>query len=497
MIATGSPGGWTEEGRTVKRWKLSDLFLPAVWMALVAWRPFVLGFYHDDWSTIADFARHGAPFSAARFNAVLAVFAPRPIYALFMVIVSSLLTANPFMWQCVCALLTLAVAHAIRRFVDVFTPTYKTPGLIAGVCWLALPTALGSTVWPTTSGSLLAVFTFLVSARILLRSQAFEPGKYWPALVLYAISILTYETFYFQFLSVIALVWFSRESRISRKQLLQCVVCFGSIQTVALLWNRVAAHYLPSVSKSFAANWYLIFVGSFVRLPHQLFLAFREVAYPLAAVITLLVAIWCLSPLKHSFFAPVIAVFAAIMCTGVYAMAGYGLSSTGVFSRTFLGVGTWFCVGFGAILGARRSATTLRSELALSAIFIVLCSIATIYRTMDWARSWQLQREIIASAPVGAFSHLPSGALVLADVPAEVGGVTVFEAYWDITGALGGEIPFTVKREHEWISTWNGTTLRQSWNDGTVLWDLAAKQLWVWRWPENTLTRISSYGSVR
>ena len=488
-------------GATSRR-KFHRLLLTAIWLCIVAWRPFVLGFYHDDWSIIADAARRGAPFSAARFNAIFSVFAPRPLFAVVLTTASSLFDANPFLWQTAGALLSLAVAFAIRHFVDAISERSGiengNAGLIAGACWLVLPTTLGSTAWPVGLPALAGVLAFLASGTVLLRTPRFEPGNYWPAVILYAVSLFTYETFYFQFAPVIVLAWALRKPRISQKQLVLCILCFSGVQAAAIVWNRIASHLPLAVSKSFHPDWPRIFVGSFVRLPHQLLVAFQEVRYPMIVVVLLLLALLFIAPRKSGMVTGLIAVFAVLISVAVYAVAGYGLTAVGLLSRTFLGVNVWFCIGFGTAVAMQNWSLQRRKlALALPIAFLTLCGVATIYRTGEWARSWREQRAIIASAPLDALSRLPSDALVLADVPSEVGGVTIFEAPWDISGALAfSQRRFTVKRE--WKSSWNGTTLHQSWGDssGTDFLDLPARELWIWRWPANTLTRVESTGSL-
>jgi hypothetical protein len=215
------------------------------------------------------------------------------------------------------------------------------PGLIAGACWLALPTALGSTVWPVLLPGLVSVLTFLISSTILLRSRQLVPGNYWVSVVLYLFSILTYEASYFQFIPLIVLVWLLRP-RTPRKQVLWCFAFFAGAQAAGVAWNRAVSVYVRSaISKPFAADWPLIFVGSFSHLPHELYQAFNEVAYPLIIVVTLLLAVlwihwkshgqtWlCSSPLSVA----TIAGFGCVLSALVYAFAGYGLIGTGVFSE--------------------------------------------------------------------------------------------------------------------------------------------------------------------
>src|SRR5438270_6689422 len=83
------------------------------WIVLYAFRPFQLGFYHDDWPCFVEPVHATAAFSWARLHWFIgseSAFNPRPLLGVVAFFVSSIFGASAFGFQCVSSLLVLLAA---------------------------------------------------------------------------------------------------------------------------------------------------------------------------------------------------------------------------------------------------------------------------------------------------------------------------------------------------------------------------------------------------
>lgn len=395
------------------------------WLILVAWRPFVLGFYHDDWSVIV---------SHPSWPEFAQMYAARPIAALTTWLGILAFGAHPFLWQVLLSVLTLGVAYGLRAFV--LEIANEQASTIAALCWLVLPTTMGSTVWPVAHVHLIATIAFLWSARLIVRGTRENA-----AIGLWAISLFTYEAFYFQFIPVLFLC----SKRPSRK----LIAGLTMVQLAAIAWNRFTAW--STTGKHFASNFYLIFIGSFYRLPGEFWKAFGLVGMAGLGLLLICTA-------KSGNKITMICVLGMLISIAILAGAGYGLQSAGVFSRTFLVLNVWGCVAAAVVLQRRQWQTVL----------ILACfTVAMLVQSNDWAKSWRIQQAILRSAPIEQLKRIPVGATIVLDAPMKAGDVEVFGAPWDISGAMQFTYPNLLR-------------------EFTVTGQPGSH--WHWKWPENTVT---------
>lgn len=125
----------------------------AVWLGLVAWRPLVLGFYHDDWWSLAR------PITLTRLSDLLEGQGSRALLTLMTWCLRHLFDGVAAAWQILATVANLACAVLIATVVERVSPlrdgaaSWAAAG--AGAFWLAVPWSLAYTAWPVMSLPLL------------------------------------------------------------------------------------------------------------------------------------------------------------------------------------------------------------------------------------------------------------------------------------------------------------------------------------------------------
>src|SRR5690349_8751877 len=91
----GPPGGAADRWARALTW----LALAAAAACLYLPRPFLLGFYHDDWCMLEHFHDPARPFSWPVLREMLATHTGRPLYALGTWLSLGCCGASPARWQ--------------------------------------------------------------------------------------------------------------------------------------------------------------------------------------------------------------------------------------------------------------------------------------------------------------------------------------------------------------------------------------------------------------
>ncbi|MBI5689762.1 MAG: hypothetical protein HZC55_06655 [Verrucomicrobia bacterium] len=455
-------------------------------------RPFLLGFYHDDWWSLVEAAAGTTAFSAERLANLFswdAGYASRPLAGLTCFLISSVAGTHAPLWQLANALQVAVAAWALCRLLQVISAqlaaTPEAPRLPAHLAvggFLLTPWNLGMTAWPVASGSLLSLAGFALGAANLLEPGA-RPGRAWRSSAWCLASFLCYEGFYLQWGVILALAagW-----GMERRELVRSAAALAAVQIVAVLYNRAIAGFLPNeATKQYFSEWPRLWWESLFGLPGEL--AHTLPGSPdlgqglfLLGGVVILLAAWRVPnrPLARKVVTLVLAALAlAATAALVHALAGYRLTSAGVMSRTtyslslalalpvlaaahFAGVPPW--------LAARRPlgvvAAGVAALLAAGQFLAVSC----------WASVWRLQREVLAAMPVERIRRLsPAEDRVLFVGPAYQDHLVVFGAEWDLTAAVRhrpelapGRRAFTdVVRIHpataQYVWHWNGSVLTQ------------------------------------
>ncbi len=212
----------------------------SVLLSLYLYRPFVLGFYSDDWGMLVETTRYGGPFSIERLSYAWQTFA-RPLMNLEVWLASSVFGSSTVAWHFFLLALA-AVSYVMLRRLLLELGARPAVATIASTAWLLFPWALGYRVWPICSAVLMSTIFFLAGSTALLRKRL------WPALAWYAASLLMYEAFYFAFLPFLFILAMSPTSR--RWALYRAAPLLISLQILLVAINRVAAHFSPTLGKT-------------------------------------------------------------------------------------------------------------------------------------------------------------------------------------------------------------------------------------------------------
>lgn len=413
------------------------VFLCLLWAILYLPRPFMLGFYHDDWWSLVEPTHSTAPFSRARLSHFFGnstAYAPRPVYGLATFLLSSINGASARGYQFSAALLVLAAALSLRSWLRHLSS--DTAADVATLLWMATPWMLGVTAWPILAPALLAQVSFTEAAKILCSRVNLSRGVLFSILLI--ASYMTYEAFYFQMLAVLGFYAWRQPAR-TREMAALGVACV-TLQTAAIGFNRLVSH--SGNSKRFSPDWQHLFKANFGAFMHSIQHALGAVAGVWWILIAVLAAWSLLSALlvrRHIASLLTLAVASFLLADLTYSLAGYGFSGIGLSSRTLFSASFAFVLAFAACadgwLSDRRR--WLRGcGLALAGAVILMAARAQMARVAEWAHAWRDETAILAAAPVEQIAGLDERDAILFIGPSYYKGIVIFGASWDLTGAV-------------------------------------------------------------
>jgi len=466
----------------------------AVWAWLYLPRPFQLGFYHDDWWSFVEATNGNAPFSLQRLNLFMGAhssFLSRPVGGFLAFLLGSIGGISSFRYQACVAVLVLLAALSLRAWFRALMRAFDPPARfwapeIATLFWLSAPWSFAGTAWP--SAAILAVpaqIFFTEALRRVSPPKQLDARRLLIFGALLTASYLTYESFYFVVLLVIAL-YLAMDRRI-REALWLSGVAVGT-QVLVLGINRFMAGVNPEMAKKIYPAWRTLFLQSLLGLPHQMLLrmgtlggiwAGLVLALAAAALVSMAVGLRTRTQRRATVYAlGILLVGAGAIPVTIltYSVASYGVSTAGLESRTFFPVCwalTILVYGFVLLLTQLRWNNAGLLLLALPLAIIVLDSTAQRRQIQDLAHVWNQEREVLAHAPVESIKALPKDSRILFIGPAYLGDLVIFGAYWDITGAVFSLPPLNQGRQ-----AYQGLTIMDS-----------ATRLYNWSWDGKNLVQ--------
>jgi hypothetical protein len=503
--------GTIDRRQRLRLWLLSL----GLWMVTFGIRPFCLGFYHDDWASVLKAVGVGSPFSSARFFWIVDLFSQRPVLGVLEYCFSSICGNSAFAWQAALAMVSLGTAvsicffcRSVLRFMNCEQPLAE---FVPGLLWLSFPWTLGSTAWPIAGPTLFAVIFFALGGTFLFNEWSRGRISWFLAPSFLALSCLTYEAFYGQFivLGAIGLVCgFNRREGLVR--VASGVMLLGLTQISALAFNRYGPSLLfnQAPAKTFNAQWIAMAMDSIKKLPGTLLSSATEVKGPLVVVIVgllFLVGLGFSRGLARYALRPVVlralgltvcAAMGVLMGAALFAMAGYPVEGVGLFSRTTMCLSFWLSVaGSPLLIILLMHGRKIRvAAIATLCCLIALLAAATLHRVQDWAQAWQIQQTILRNVPIAALRNTSSGAVILYVGPFRHQGVTIFESTWDLDGAMKFTYPDMAQRSFfpardDWNTTWDGEVVNQA-NAGGNVNHFKANEVWLWDADRRTVVRL-------
>ncbi|MCR4378622.1 MAG: hypothetical protein NUV50_11095 [Rhodospirillales bacterium] len=179
-------------------------------LAALAWHPFVLGFYVDDWFFLLVPDLTTPAFSAERW-AALELAQNRPVFRFAGFLLGSILPPSPMVWHLYVIAIVFATSIALYHFCSsllrlVFTPKTSTwAASVAGVFWLVFPWGAPINFWPTGTIALISIIALCLSGQIMI--EKWTTNSPWPYISVFffnLIGYLNYEAIYLQIFLIIA-----------------------------------------------------------------------------------------------------------------------------------------------------------------------------------------------------------------------------------------------------------------------------------------------------
>jgi hypothetical protein len=489
--------------RTLRRFDIATLararlFVPEtaivlVWLAAVAWRPWVLGFVHDDWLLFSINEPEGAGSRDGGRT--------RPLYLWFHQLASFFLGDSAFGWHAVGALVVLVSAFALFRFFDAViarfarSPLAARQAAVAGACaWMLLPWGLGYSAWPVMFPGLLSVAAFCQFAAVMVSDRPLS-ARLPKACIWFALCNLIYEAFWFAFVPIVVLlIALERERRVQTVVVAAAVL--GVIQAVFVAWNRVLTYWGGGYGKYLGSDVIRGLTTSLRELPSEMAGAMgasRLLLVMTAVMLVVAAAVMTARVRDHKYVAAIgiVILLGTIVSAGLFAAAGYKVTGQGVFSRTTIALNVWLTLAiatfFYLLLASRVAAIVV---LSFAVTLAAVLSRGLFEQVLRWHRAWELELTALNRFPIHQLAGAKDPILLLAELPRTPRVIETFEAFWDITAALHHKYPgtrpplsATVMRKGEWISRWDGQTLYQAWcfDPEKPIWILPAPRLMVWR----------------
>lgn len=450
-----------------------------IWLAAVAfcvaWQPFELGFYMDDWGAAAAAARQGAPFSRARFEWILNIDPSRPVSAILRFVCSSLLADRPVLWQAALLVANLSLMLLLARLIrtaGLESPTATRPVAVAvASAWLLMPWSAGFRFWPVLLNVhlLLLAFAWMVGYVTerwrTRRAPLLVPG------VLYLLLCLGYEALYLQFVPLILLgLCFVIAGRARMRDVLRTGAGLVTAQGLAVAWYMVSKH-LTGAQKPISPAWQEVLTRNLQRIIPEMLRSLHEVAV-VFVVCASAAALLCVYPWLRSLISReqktgagyVLLATASCLAGGLLSIAAFSfgerpLLGLGVETRAFTLFSFWLVLAVGIQANYARARLGRFGSVALTVAGLGLglaLSAAHLVRLNDWATAWRLQQKFLAEAPVERIAATEKRALILTVLPIDVNGAPVFAAPWDLSHALPLTHPRVRGREFMIYSKWGG-----------------------------------------
>lgn len=429
------------------------IILSGFFLIMYFFRPFLVGFYADDWSYIANFeyvlGYKFAPFSTDLFAYYFNCFANRPITGLTYYLAHSICgTGNPVAWQffvmSLVYLCSVTFYFFAKRLAELVGGGRRF-ALFSALLFLAVPWQSANFMWISLAMSLPSVIFFNLSSVYLLKSKLSDWKMISISSVFFMLSVFTYESFYFQSFFVLGMLFLLNRDVPNRKRNAALTFSvFSFVMALAIVWNRLAINFSDNiVTKS--GNQYTIqtFGANLVALPYALTISFLWAAPIVFAILAFIAYKYFKQSRADSWLSGVGRRFLSMSALGViasmlvYAIAGYSVWGLGMRSRTMTVVSFYLPLVISFLFSsALRAETSYRAlaymKMALLAVFMV-CSTVQVF---DWAKAWELQKSVIASMPNEKIFATDKDALIMIDGEFKHEWVSVFDADYAINAQM-------------------------------------------------------------
>lgn len=514
-LTRASSGEFLSANSALRSWLNAERILhiwTAIVVACVVWQPFVLGFYYDDWDLWVNGSTKGAPFSLARLvfmnntNPVRVGCLPGRFLG------SSLFGAHPQLWHgallLVNCVIALSIVAAGRALIQARTPEAKTITAAAGLCWLLLPWNGAAQFWTALLPNTLMVAVLACLCVLLIHGWAKNQSRVISAGTLYFWTCVSYEAFYLQWITITligVILWRAKRTQL-RPVAISAAALVGA-QVLAGLWNLytksrgdwTAMSVLPDWPQSARRALFSVVPAMGVSvaeiLPGMLLCAVVVFAFWFAAHVRSLSRPSDRSAGYTSSLVAGVCIFGGLMSVVIFSLAGRRVAGTGVDSRPLMVFNFWLIIAATTLVAFAmerlRGAPKVVFSCALAGLGICL-AVGQVLRASDWVTAWDLQKKILAEAPISEMKRTEKDARIVLVNPMDVNGAPVFAAEWDINNAIAWAYPFLQSRRFIVYNKWVG---QMKWDGSQLSYvgqpPLATTAVYLWRPLDMTFWRPS------
>lgn len=489
-----------------------------IWALLVSWHPFFLGFYHDDWAVL------GTLSGFDEFRNLLADHPSRPLGIALYSLARYLIPFDAFYYQLLLALLVLLTAVSIYLLVrDIARKLCEddrqalTSGAISAIFWMVMPWTLANTVWPITFTGMLNIVLFTVFFRMIVNENLVSRKIVWGA-VAFTLGSLISETFWFAYIPAVLMNFLISNSHKHHKQYKEALILFTAFSTLQILlgvFNRLFVYFGLGINRSININFMQL---SWSSLKGILGILGQSTISP--SIFIFMAILWLLIIGFFSFKSRIRFTYCGLFCCvvlgvvisiGIFSLAGYGITSIGLFARTTSAISIWIAIGagLGVILAFESGAKYTKPIAVAMFLSFVFLATSSVLNVMKWIEAWHFEIKILQAFPVDVISKDSTGnSLILIDAKKPIDSSEGFESYWDITGALAKTYPkftsiidpvgtrnFAVMLDsRRKITTYDGVYIRQAWcnTPHLDLWKLPATgPVFLWSYEDREIKVVN------
>ncbi|MCB9221297.1 MAG: hypothetical protein H6615_05755 [Ignavibacteria bacterium] len=512
------------------------------------WQPFFAGMYSDDWvfliSYFTETPNISAPFSLDRLTHFMTVYANRPMSGIMFYLVNSICGHNIALVHTFMLSWILAALYSYYLFTREFFEflSIRKASMVASITalvWLVSPWTLGVTAWFSSSINLISFIFFSLSLYYLFRGLRLGKHTFAKVGLFYLLSVLTYESFFFQYFIFLAIAWlYIKEKKIDKKVLIKHSTILSVIVAMTVVWNRLAPTIFDAVINKVINPYFLqTLVVNIVSFPYVLIASFG-VFELLALAVFVPTIIYFIIKLKRNAgglkplfrtkrFAIILLLVSGIFAGFfLYSAAGYTMWGMGSRSRTMF-VASFYIPLIVVLIGERIAqlnsiSRAMKTRMAFA--LFTLSFAALLVNKFDWIEAEREQKDVIMKFPAEQVDHLDTNDMVVIVAPFRHQWISQFDAPWSIKNQMrygksfyegdelvratdskfvvGRGVVHPVSGEHYQIY-WDGELLYQGYGleeeakkiDKNFYYNRAecftAKRLYIWNYYDDTLEQIT------
>lgn len=452
-------------------------------------------FFSDDWALFIREKKGVDPY----------VLVNRPVYALALFWLHSAFSDSMFLWQLASALLLFAAAWSVylltaallRQFLYKQNE-YRLGATFAAVIYLLAPWSVVMSAWPTVAITLLSQIFVAGGLTCLVMNHA----KYSTvALIFLLAGFLTYEAYWLLVAPITVICWMTNSWTL-RDCLRLIGLALGAIIITILI--KLGLSKIWGISgKAISTNFLPMLLHNIKSYPRVLGDALQPASFKYFYEAVLIIALfaWVLEGRYKRVAGLFASLFIGLGSSALlYAVVNYDLAGTGVMSRTLAAQNIYFSLFIGIIMapgiakwrilydtGFRnffrspsKQTIALLFQYSALLILVIMLSIATIKRSLEWLVLWTVEISVLKQFPHEKLledlnrSEKKQKTTVIVQVDNDRQG-DIFGAAWEIGPALiwmypelkpyveSGKLTFAVGREPQWLTVWDGTKIIQKW----------------------------------